>query len=163
MTRLPQTPISTDSFYSILGNRPEIFQAWSKLDAVLLLDSSSTLSTELKEEVRADLAQGIGCRYCASVGGSLSDRPVDPRASLASAFAEQVITNRGEIDDAVFSVLREEFTTNEIVELCAWICFKFGANVLGALMQLEPATADQTAGYLDLLKSGTEHSHGGMR
>lgn len=155
MPRLPQTDKSVDAFYSVLGNRSEIFDAWSKLDETLLLDPSSTLPTGLKEEVRVSLAQGIGCRYCATVGGRPTDEPIDHRASLASAFAEQVIANHGNIDDAMFDVLREEFTPEQLVELCAWICFKFGANVMGALMKLEPATEEQTDIYRTLLATPT--------
>lgn len=151
MPRLPHTHTSTDAFYSVLANRPEVSAAWAKLDQALLSDPSSTLPTALKEEVRASLAQGIGCRYCATVGGPPQGEEADPRASLASAFAEQVVAANGSIDDAMFDVLREEFSTEEIAELCAWICFKFGANVLGALMKLEPATAEQADAYRSLL------------
>jgi alkylhydroperoxidase family enzyme len=151
MPRIEPTDRSTDSFYAVLGNRPEIADAWAALDKVLLTDSSSTLSTSLKEEVRSGLAQGIGCQYCATVGGAHSTEHLDPRASLAGAFAEQVVDNMGKIDDAMFDVLRSEFNGDEIVELCAWICFKFGANVLGALMKLDRATDEQSSAYRDLL------------
>ncbi|WP_197381203.1 carboxymuconolactone decarboxylase family protein [Mycolicibacterium mengxianglii] len=151
MPRIEPTDRNTDSFYAVLGNRPEIADAWAALDKVMLTDSSSTLSTALKEEVRSGLAQGIGCQYCATVGGAHSTEHLDPRASLAGAFAEQVVNNLGKIDDSMFEVLRGEFSNDEIVELCAWICFKLGANVLGALMKLDPATEEQSSAYLGLL------------
>ncbi|MGH3640296.1 MAG: carboxymuconolactone decarboxylase family protein [Mycobacterium sp.] len=151
MPRIEPTDRSTDSFYAVLGNRPEIADAWAALDKVLLTDGSSKLSTSLKEEVRSGLAQGIGCQYCATVGGAPVTEHVDPRASLAGAFAELVVNNLGKIDDSMFDVLRGEFSNDEIVELCAWICFKFGANVLGALMKLDPATEEQAGAYRELL------------
>ncbi|OKH79594.1 hypothetical protein EB73_35500 [Mycobacterium sp. SWH-M3] len=151
MPRIKPTDRSTDSFYAVLGNRPEIADAWAALDKVLLTDNSSMLSTALKEEVRSGLAQGIGCQYCATVGGDHSTEDIDPRASLAGAFAEQVVNNLGNIDDSMFDVLRGEFSEDEIVELCAWICFKFGANVLGALMKLDRATEEQSSAYRELL------------
>jgi alkylhydroperoxidase family enzyme len=105
--------------------------------------------------VRRSLAQGVGCQYCATVGGRPRDEHPDARESLAVAFAEQVVANTGTIDDVMFDVLREEFDVEEIVELCAWICFKFGANVLGALMRLDPATDEQARAYDELLGSVT--------
>lgn len=151
MPRITPTDRSTDSFYAVLGNRPQIADAWAALDKVLLTDGSSLLSTSLKEEVRSGLAQGIGCQYCATVGGAHSTEHIDPRASLAGAFAEQVVNNMGNLDDSMFDVLRSEFSDDEIVELCAWICFKLGANVLGALMKLDRATEEQSNAYLELL------------
>lgn len=151
MPRIEPTNRSTDSFYAVLGNRPEIADAWAALDKVLLTDASSLLSTGLKEEVRSGLAQGIGCQYCATVGGAHPAEHLDPRASLAGAFAEQVVNNMGKIEDSMFDVLRGEFSSDEIVELCAWICFKFGANVLGALMKLDRATDEQSSAYRELL------------
>jgi alkylhydroperoxidase family enzyme len=152
VSRVPTSDLSPeDPFYSILGHRPEVLEAWQRLDHVLLGDPSSTLPVLLKEEVRRSLAQGIGCAFCASVGGLPEDTHPDPKETLAVAFAEQVIENRGEIDDAVFDVLREEFDDRQIVELCAWICFKFGANVLGSLMRLQPATAEQAGAYQKVL------------
>jgi alkylhydroperoxidase family enzyme len=152
MSRVPASDLSReDPFYSILGHRPEILDAWRRLDHVLLGDPSSALPTLLKEEVRRSLAQGIGCAFCASVGGLPQDAHPDPKETLAVAFAQQVIEHRGDIDDAVFAVLREEFDDAQIVELCAWICFKFGANVLGSLMRLDPATAEQAGAYRKLL------------
>jgi alkylhydroperoxidase family enzyme len=151
--RLPQTDLSDDSFYAVLGTRPEIFQAWKTLDLTLLGDPSSTLPASLKEEVRRNLAQGVGCRYCATVGGGPRAEHPDAREALAVAFADQVVQNNGSIDDAMFGVLREEFTDEQIVELCAWVCFKFGANVLGALMKLEPASEEQLRSYGDLLNT----------
>jgi alkylhydroperoxidase family enzyme len=152
VSRVPTSDLSPeDPFYSILGHRPEVLEAWRRLDHVLLGDPSSTLPVLLKEEVRRSLAQGIGCAFCASVGGLPQDAHPDRKETLAVAFAEQVIENRGEIDDAVFNVLREEFDDAQIVELCAWICFKFGANVLGSLMRLQPATAEQAGAYQKVL------------
>jgi alkylhydroperoxidase family enzyme len=151
MPRIEPTTRSTDSFYAVLGNRPEIADVWAELDKVLLTGPSSTLSTALKEEVRSGLAQGIGCQYCATVGGAPAAEHVDPRSSLAGAFAEQVVANLGKLDDSMFDVLRSEFSDDEIVELCAWICFKLGANVFGALMKLDRASDEQADAYRELL------------
>jgi alkylhydroperoxidase family enzyme len=154
MSRVPASELSPDDpFYSILGQRPEILEAWQRLDHVLIGDPSSTLPVMLKEEVRRALAQGVGCAFCASVGGGPQEVHPDAKETLAIAFAEQVIATAGDIDDAVFAVLREEFDDRQIVELCAWICFKFGANVLGSLMRLQPATAEQAGAYQKVLAS----------
>jgi alkylhydroperoxidase family enzyme len=61
----------------------------------------------------------------------------DPKVSLAIAFAQSVLQNRGAIDDPAFNVLKEEFSDEEIAELCAFICFKTAFQMFGALLKLE--------------------------
>jgi alkylhydroperoxidase family enzyme len=75
----------------------------------------------------------------------------DQRESLAIAFAERVLDDPRSVNSATFAVLREDFSDEQIVELCAWICFKLGANVFGAIMGLEPATDAQRAMFAEML------------
>ncbi len=155
MPRLPLTDLHDDSFYAALGNRPEILEAWGRLDLALLNDESSTLPTSLKEEVRRSLSQQVGCEFCASIGGRPASEHPDPKESLAVAFADQVVRDHRSIDDATFDVLREEFDDEQILELLTWICFKLGSNVLGSLLKLEPASEAQTRDYAVLLQGAT--------
>jgi alkylhydroperoxidase family enzyme len=154
MPRIPEGGPARSPFYAILQNRPEVAAAWAGLDDALL--RHGVLPAALKEEVRAAIASGVGCKYCASVGGERPTEQPDERTSLALAFADLVVQNHGELDDATFDVLRGAFTDEEIVELAAWVCFKFGGNVLGALMRLDPATAEQTAAYRSVLDGSAE-------
>ena len=151
MARLPLSDAPFDPYYRLLGHRPEILEAWSNLDAAFI-DGSSTLPASLKEEVRRVLSQEVGCRYCASLGTPGAERQ-DRREALAVAFMELVLQDHDAIDDATFDVLREEFSDEQILELTAWICFKYGSNMLGSILRLEPATPDQVKSYTDWVAS----------
>ena len=138
-------PLGGDPFYGILAHRPEILREWNALDKAFF-GPSSTVANQIKEEARRTLAQGVGCRFCASLGTPRHDHP-DAREALAVAFAEMVANDHHQIDDSTFDVLREEFSDEEIVELVSWICFKLGSNIFGALMKLAPATPAEVDGY----------------
>lgn len=149
MPRIPLSNSAGDPYYRLIGHRPEILTAWAALD-VAFLGASSTLSVHLKEEVRKVLAQEVGCRYCASLG--LPGREsLDRRESLAVAFAEMVVKDHQGIDQGTIDVMREEFSDPELMELIAWICFKYGSNMLGAITGLEPADDLDAAGYKGFL------------
>jgi alkylhydroperoxidase family enzyme len=145
MTRVPQSGLSPDTFYATLGRRPEIMRAWQALDEAMM-GPGSTLPASLKENVRRALSQDVGCRYCASFG-TPTDEPRDVVDSLALTFVRLVTEDHTAIDDSTFTVLGEELTDDQILELCAWICFKYGANMLGALLRLEPSNEEQRASY----------------
>lgn len=156
-SRLPADlqPLAADPFYGILAHRPEILRHWSALDAEFF-GPSSRVENSIKEEARRTLAQGVGCRFCASLGEPRDDHP-SKREALAVAFAELVATDHHQIDDNTFAVLREEFTEEEIVELVSWICFKLGSNIFGALMHLEPATPEQVENYAAFAAGAPAH------
>ena len=168
MTRVPYfppselptdlAPLGADPFYGILAHRPEILRSWNALD-VAFFGPSSLVDNHLKEEARRTLAQGVGCRFCASLGTPRPDHP-DAREALAVAFAELVATDHHQIDDSTFAVLREEFSDAEIVELVSWICFKLGSNIFGALMKLAPATPAEVDGYAAFVAGEPAVAHG---
>lgn len=151
MPRIPLSDVPLDPYYRLLGHRPEILEAWSALDKAFI-DGSSTLPASLKEEVRRVLSQEVGCRYCASFGTPRAEHE-DRREALAVAFMELVLHDHKAIDDATFDVLREEFSDEQILELTAWICFKYGSNMLGSILRIEPATPDQVQAYADWVAS----------
>jgi alkylhydroperoxidase family enzyme len=138
-----------DPFYGILAHRPEILRSWNNLD-VVFFGPTSTVPNAIKEEARRTIAQGAGCRFCASLGEPRGEHP-DRREALATAYADLIASDHHQVEDSTFDVLREEFTDEEIVELTAWICFKLGSNIFGALMKLEPAKPAEIAGYADFV------------
>ena len=146
------TELGHDPYYALLAHRPDILRAWNELDKVFF-GPTSTVSNAIKEEARRTLAQGLGCKFCASLGTPRDEHP-DAKEALAVAFAELVEKDHREVDDSTFDVLREEFTDEEIVELVAWVCFKYGSNMFGALMKLAPATDDEVKGYADFVAAG---------
>lgn len=154
MSRVPEAENGSNVYERTMGHRPEILEEWFKLDA--LMRFSGTLDSDLKEEVRRVLASGVGCTYCASLGQPDAQNR-DPKTALAVAFAEILWENSRDlqsIDDSVFEVLAEEFTTEQVVELTCWVLFMFAAQGFGAVMKLPPATDEELVGYLEWRREG---------
>ena len=145
VTRIPLSELGDTTADRILGHRPELLAAWDALKHALV-GSSSTLSPELKEQVRRTLALHTGCEFCASLGPPAAEQP-DPKDSLAVAFAEAVATDHTAISDAQLELLFEEFTIPQVVELLTWISFEYAGQMFGALIGDEPATAEQRAAF----------------
>jgi alkylhydroperoxidase family enzyme len=129
----------------MLGRRPPVLDGFLALDAAFR--ERGLLSADLKEAVRRSTAEGVGCRYCASLGEPRTEH-VDRRESLAVSLAQMVAEDAAGIGDATFEVLREEFSDEEIVELLAWICLVvLGGQMFGAALGLEAASPDEAARY----------------
>jgi alkylhydroperoxidase family enzyme len=124
-----------------MGHRPELLEAWENLKHALL-GPSSTLSPQLKEEVRRTLAQRTGCQFCASLGLPAEDHATRSE-SLAVAFADAVARDHNAISEAQVKVLLDEFTVPQVVELLMWISFEYAGQMFGCLIGDEPATAEE--------------------
>jgi len=147
MSRIAPAEVEGNAFQRILGHRPDIVEKWFVLDSGMRF--SGLLPADLKEEVRRSLADGIGCRFCASLGDPDPSRR-DARTSLAVAFAETVLTNIQDlrsIDDTVFDVLKAEFSDAEIVELSVWTLFMIAGQAFGALMRIRESTPEELHEY----------------
>ena len=147
MSRLPLAAVEGNVFQRAMGHRPEILKAWFDLDAEIRFNGE--LDSALKEEVRRNLALGIGCEFCSSLGAP-SPQTYDRKASLAVAFAQLVFDNIHDlraIDDSHFAVLREEFSDAAIVELVCWTLFLVAAQGFGAIMKVRAADADEVRDY----------------
>jgi alkylhydroperoxidase family enzyme len=147
MSRIAPAEIEGNAFQRVLGHRPEIVDKWFALDSGMRF--SGLLPAALKEEVRRSLADGIGCRFCASLGDP-DPNSRDLRTSLAVTFAETVLTNFHDlrsIDDTVFEVLKAEFSDAEIVELSVWTLFMIAGQALGALMRIRESTPEERQEY----------------
>lgn len=136
MARISFSEHGATPFQRLLGHNPEILAYWNALGD--LFERSGRLSPELKEQVRRTLAFGNGCEYCMAKGRP-ADVQIDPKISLAVAFADIVLNNHRGMDNQVFDVLREEFDEQEIAELCSYICFTTASQMFGAIMKLEPS------------------------
>ncbi len=144
--------VAADQFYGILAHRPEILRAWYELDKVFF-GPSSVVSNAIKEEQRRTLSQQVGCKLCASLGTPHDAHP-DPREAVAVAFAGLLAEDYRQIDASAFAMLREEFGDREIVELVSWLCFKYGSNMFGALMELQPASQAEIDSYAEFVTHG---------
>ena len=128
-----------------MGHRPEVLAAWDGLKHALV-GPASTLSPELREQVRRTLALRTGCEFCASLGRPAAEQP-SPRDSLAVAFADAVAIDHTEITDRQLELLLEEFTVPQVVELLTWIAFEYAGQMFGALIGDEPATTQERAAF----------------
>ncbi len=145
MLRIPPSDLGDTTADRVMGHRPELLAAWEGLKHALG-GSSSTLTPELKEQVRRTLSLRTGCEFCASLGRPAAEQP-DPKSSLAVAFADAVATDHTAISDAQVKLLFEEFTTPQIAELLIWISFEYSGQVFGALIGDQPATEDERAAF----------------
>jgi alkylhydroperoxidase family enzyme len=145
VTRIPLSELGDTTADRVMGHRPTLLAAWEGLKHTLG-GPSSTLSPELKEQVRRTLALRTGCEFCASLGRPAAEQP-DLKSSLAVAFADAVATDHTAISDAQVKLLFEEFTTPQIVELLIWICFEYAGQMFGALIGDRPATAAERAAF----------------
>ena len=145
MPRIPPSTLGTTTADRVMGHRPELLAAWDNLKHAFD-GPSTTLSPQLKEEVRRTLAQRTGCRFCASLGAPAEVHP-DRRQSLAVAFADGVADSRTEISDAQARLLLDEFTTPQVVELLMWICFEYAGQMFGCLIGDEPATDEEKRAF----------------
>jgi alkylhydroperoxidase family enzyme len=143
--RIPPSELGDTTADRVMGHRPELLAAWEGLKHALG-GSSSTLSPELKEQVRRTLALHTGCEFCASLGLPAAEQP-SPRDSLAVAFAEAAAMDHAEIGCGQLDVLLEEFTVPQVVELLTWIAFEYAGQMFGARIGDEPATAQERAAF----------------
>lgn len=135
MARISFSLYGETPFQQLLGHNPTIIEAWRRLGEEL--EKDGLLSSQLKEQVRRMLAQNNGCEYC-KAKGKPEPHLFDEKTSLAVGFAEVFVKQQGQIEDSLFSVLKNEFSDAEISELCAFICFTTASQYFGAMMNLQP-------------------------
>lgn len=143
MTRIAPTGEHPVEFMQILGHRPELTEKWVELDSELMF--SGALSPRLKHRVQMALATHADCRFCASMVSEPEE--YERRESLAVAFAKLCQADPAGVADSHFDALYEEFSVDEVVELCVVIGFKLGGLVLGAIWALQPGDSEMRAGY----------------
>lgn len=151
MPRLEQATRAGTPYFNVMDHRKEISKKWMEMDEFLRF--SGRLDSDLKEEVRRAVAQLSGCKFCASLGDPKPHYD-DPRVAAAVRFGEAVAQSPTGISDAVFDDLREHFDAGEIVELSCWVSFMYGAEMFGAIMQLDPATESVRKMYATWLEQG---------
>ena len=134
MARIIESNFGESPFQRLLGHNIEVMKGWSRLGDVL--EKDGLLSAELKEQVRRTLAQSNGCEYCKAKGKPELEK-FNEKISIAVGFAEVFLKQKGDISNAIFDILGECFSEEEISELCAFIAFTTASQYFGAMLRLE--------------------------
>jgi alkylhydroperoxidase family enzyme len=128
------------SWYLTMGHNPEVAKGFA--DYWELLHRGGRVPHEIKELCRIQIAQMIGCDFCARqrspLAESLTDVELrscalphwehpDPRVRAALHYARTLTLDDGR-DEEVYEELREHYTEAEIVELAAFFCLTAGGN-----------------------------------
>lgn len=153
MPRLPATQGGGFPVTNLLNHSPEFGKRWREMNEFLRI--GGTVDPDIKEEARRTIAQNAGCRFCATVAGGPQAQYDDPRIAAAVRFASVASRSPTGIPDEEFEALREYFNPAETVELLAWICFNYGAEMMGAILDVDEATEDEKkiyAAYVNQLK-----------
>ncbi len=128
------------SWYRTMGNNAEVATAFAAYWD--LLHRGGTVPHDIKELARLQIAQMIGCEFCARQTSPLADSITDeekmscalpdwehpdPKTRAALHYARTLVLDDGR-DEEVYAELREHYTTAEIVELSAFFCLTMGGN-----------------------------------
>lgn len=125
----------TTPFEQLLGYNKEIMKSWSNLERDFL--QSTTFDYKLKEEVRRTLAHNNGCKYCMAKGKPSED--IEDRKIIMATKVADMISKNISLSEGTFRDLNELFSTKEISELFALICFFTASQKFGFLLDLEPS------------------------
>ena len=129
-------------FQSIRSHVPGVMRSFTETRAWIYHDG--VLDFELKELVRAYIALSGDCTYCSNQGVARefnqdrekldellahhSSEAYTHRQRLAFRYADAIMWNPDDADDAMWEELHAEFTEEELVELGYWIGFTFGGQ-----------------------------------
>lgn len=129
-------------FQSIRSHVPGVMRSFTETRAWIY--HQGVLDFELKELVRAYIALSGSCTYCSNQGVAKefsqdrdkldellahhSSGAYTPRQRLAFRYADAIMWNPDDADEAMWAELHDEFTEEELVELGYWIGFTFGGQ-----------------------------------
>ena len=138
------------AWYLTMGSNPEVATAFARYWEVL--HRGGTVDHEIKELCRIQIAQMIGCEFCARQRSpraeSITEDEIrscalpdwehpDPKTRAALHYARTLTLDDGR-DDEVYPELREHFSDAEIVEMSAFFCLTAGGNRMAHSWGIEP-------------------------
>lgn len=141
------------SWHRTMGNNPEVAVAFANYWEIL--HRGGLVEHDIKELARLQIAQMVGCEFCARQISPLSDIPEEvrdacalpnwehpnPRTRAALHYARTLTLDDGR-DSEVYDELHEHFTNAEIVELAAFFCLTMGGNRMAKSWAIEPHVGD---------------------
>jgi alkylhydroperoxidase family enzyme len=129
-------------FQSIRTHAPGVMRSFTKTREWIYHDGF--LDYELKELLRAYIALAGDCTYCANQGVARdiqadddelhdllhfgSSQKYSDREKLALRYADAIMWDPTQADDAMWAQLKAEFTEPQLVELGYWVGFTFGGQ-----------------------------------
>lgn len=139
------------SWYRTLGHNPPVAVEFARYWE--LLHRGGQVEHHIKELCRLQIAQLVGCEFCArqaspAAGVSEEERTScarpdwehpDPRTAAALHYARTLVLEDGR-DDEVYEELRRHYTDAEVVELAAFAMLTMGGNRMAKSWRLDRRT-----------------------
>ena len=140
-------------WYRTMGQNSDVAKAFAAYWD--LLHRGGTVPHEIKELARVQIAQMIGCEFCARQISPLAEideetkrscalphwEHPDPRTRAALHYARTLTLDDGR-DEEVYEQLKQHYTYAEIVELAAFFCLTMGGNQMAKSWGIEPHAGD---------------------
>ena len=137
------------AWYRTMGNNPEVAKAFAGYWD--LLHRGGSVPHEIKELARIQIAQMVGCEFCARQTSPLAasiteeqkmscalpdwEHP-DPKTRAALHYARTLTLDDGR-DAEVYAELKKFYSYAEIVELSAFFCLTAGGNRMAKSWSIE--------------------------
>ena len=137
------------AWYRTMGNNPEVAKAFAGYWD--MLHRGGTVPHEIKELARIQIAQMVGCEFCARQTSPLAasiteeqkmscalsnwEHP-DPKTRAALHYARTLTLDDGR-DAEVYAELKKFYTYAEVIELSAFFCLTAGGNRMAKSWSIE--------------------------
>src|ERR1700752_457325 len=162
--KVPKSP--PPGWYRTMGQNPEVAKEFARYWD--MLHRGGTVPHEIKELARIQIAQMIGCEFCARQTSPLAssitqeekmscalanwEHP-DPKTRAALHYARTLTLDDGR-DKEVYEELKKYYSNAEVVELAAFFCLTAGGNRMAKSWSIEPP------GEVSAIPKGAMSIHG---
>ena len=155
------------AWYRTMGHNPEVAKAFAGYWD--MLHRGGSVPHEIKELARIQIAQMIGCEFCARqispLAASITEQEKmscalpnwehpDAKTRAALHYARTLTLDDGR-DAEVYAELKQFYSDSEIIELSAFFCLTAGGNRMAKSWSIEPHEA------VSAIPAGAASIHGG--